>query len=393
MERLKCVQRLSGHWITIATVTAAVLGIITGIILRATTNKWTDREISYLNFVGEIYLRILKSLVLPLVVSSLITSIGSLDLKTTGNIGRQTIIYYLSTTTLATAFGLTVALIVGSGNFSGKTEHASNNMEDMKSISPIDSLLDLVRNVFPANWVEACLYQTQTVFTKVYISNDTEDFEWKVTHESVKGMNLLGIVSIASLCGIAASALHGAVPTLLTTVRQFNEISIKITSWMIYVTPLGVFTLILAQIVDVDDSNSMLGRLGIFVLITCLSLTIHAFVTLPVNPYKIMAGVGQVIATAFGTASSSATLPVTIRCMVENIKIHKSIAQFVLPLGAIVNMDGNAMYEALAVIFIAQIRNRVITIGTVLTVFVTASAASIGTASVPGSGIVTLSIN
>lgn len=393
------VQRLSGHWMTIATVTGAFTGILAGLILRSTvSSKWTDREISYIGFVGEIYLRTLKSLVLPLILSSLILSIGSLDLKTTGSIGKQTVIYFLSTTLLATTFGLIIALIVRPGAFADNSGKVISVIEDAHSVSPVDSLLDLIRNIFPSNWIEACLYQTHTVYTKVFAENETENFEWEISQERVESMNFLGIVCIASFCGIAISALSGEASTLLATIAQFNEIAVKITGWMIYVTPLGVFTLILAQILEIEDLSLMLGRLGIFVLTTCIALCTHSFIILPAiyfvmtrqNPYKIVMGCGQMIATAFGTASSSATLPVTMKCMIENIKIHKSVARFVLPLGAVVNMDGNAIYEALAGIFIAQIRNRAMTVGLILTVLITAATASIGTAGVPGSGLVTL---
>lgn len=388
----------SGQWLTIATFIAASLAFLTSTILRTSITKtWSQREIININFVGEIYLRILRMLVLPIMLSSLISSIASMDLQTAGKIGKQIITYYLSTTTIAILFGVALALLFHPGG-GANTERPTHDIEDINNVPFYDSLLDLVRNLFPINWMEACLYQTQTVYKRSPTSNDTENSDWIVSIETTEGTNYMGIVSIGCICGIAASSMQDSLTDLIDAITEFYRIATNIISWLIYLTPLGVFALILAQMLEIEDMHSMLNSLGLYLLIICAALCVHAFIILPAiyymvirkNPYEVLSGLLPVIATAFGTSSSAATLPVAIRYMVEKIKINKAIANSLLPLGTSLNMNGNALYQGVAVIFIAQIREQALTMSSLFAITVTAMAASIATAGVPAGGLVTM---
>lgn len=157
----------SGQLLTIATLGSVVLGVIVGVMLRATTaTKWSSREIMYINFLGEIFLRMLKGLILPLVISSLIAAIGTMNFKATGKIGVRAVSYYLITTFMAVILGIILVLTVQPGvdrNKMNATVSTQQSNSKLRSTTTTDTMLDLVRNMFPPNIVQACLEQFQTV--------------------------------------------------------------------------------------------------------------------------------------------------------------------------------------------------------------------------------------
>lgn len=135
--------------------------------------------------------------------------------------------------------------------------------------------------------------------------------EWKISSEYTSGMNIMGLVVCAVVCGIAMSTMHGQVNTLLSFVSQVSQISMKITGWVIWISPVGIFFLVTSQIVEMEDLNILVGKLGLYLLTVGFGILFHGFIVLPAifflftkrNPYKFVAGMGQAIATAFGTAS------------------------------------------------------------------------------------------
>merc|ERR1711997_1399910 len=171
-----------------------------------------------------------------------------------------------------------------------------------------------------------------------------------------------------------------------------------ITTWVINLAPIGVFFLIGGQVLGTQDFQVVLNQLGWYFSTVMLGLFMHGFIVLPLTfslvtrtlPFKFVANMTNAFTTAFGTASSSATLPVTIKLLEEKNGVDPRIARFVLPIGATINMDGTALYEAIAAIFIAQVREVPMSVGQIIAVSITATAASIGAAGIPHAGLVTL---
>lgn len=166
MKTANIMKHLKGQMLTVATVAGVVLGIIVGLTLRASTDlPWTDRQVMYANFIGEMFLRMLKGLILPLIVSSLIAAIGSLDLKLSGRIGGRAIAYYMITTVMAVILGIILVTTIRPGaNRDGNEveKPGSNSTASYRQTTTTDTMLDLVRNMFPPNLVQACLQQYQT---------------------------------------------------------------------------------------------------------------------------------------------------------------------------------------------------------------------------------------
>lgn len=159
-------QSVKSHFLVIATISSVVLGVIVGVTVRATSKKsWSNRDIMYLNFIGEIFLRILKSLILPLIVTSLVTGIASLNLSLSRKIGGRAVAFYLTTTFLSVVLGITLvsAIQPGVGHETKLDEDTENSK--VKKITTVDTLLDLLRNMCPPNIIQACIEQTTTELT------------------------------------------------------------------------------------------------------------------------------------------------------------------------------------------------------------------------------------
>ncbi|KAK3863402.1 hypothetical protein Pcinc_030826 [Petrolisthes cinctipes] len=222
--------------------------------------------------------------------------------------------------------------------------------------------------------------------------------EWDITSEYARAMNIMGLVSFATILGLALSTLGPRGKPLLDFFQSLSDASMVITSWLIWISPIGILFLVASMMIEMKDFSVMLGQLGMYFLTVIIGIFLHGFVTLPLIylaltrklPFRFLANMGQAYITAFATASSSGTLPVTFQCLEEKNKIDMRVTRFVIPIGATINMDGTALYEAVAAIFIAQVRGIALSIGQVVAISITATAAAIGAAGIPQAGLVTM---
>ncbi|XP_031831414.1 excitatory amino acid transporter 1 isoform X1 [Nomia melanderi] len=390
---------MSENMLTMLTVLGVLAGTVLGFILRYSRDEpWTKREIMYIQFPGDIFLRMLKALILPLIVASIVSAIGGLDLSLSGRIGVRSIYYYASTTISAVVLGIILVLIIKPGEVSSHGLTTNEAAKPPRNVTTVDTLLDLVRNVFPPNLVQACIAQYRTILIEPEDAIKAANLQnWEISHKYGDGTNTLGLVVFGIVFGIAISKMGEAGKPLLTFFDTLSEASMLITKWVIWISPIGVLFLVTSKLLEIEDIGAIVGQLGLYFVTVLLGLIIHGCGTLSIIffictrelPFKLLAKMGQVLATAFGTSSSTATLPVTIQCL-DNIGVDPRITRFVVPIGATINMDGTALYEAIAAIFIAQVRKVPMSLGTVIGVSVTATAASIGAAGIPQAGLVTM---
>lgn len=208
----------------------------------------------------------------------------------------------------------------------------------------------------------------------------------------------MGLVVASIVFGIGISSASAQSRSLLTVFNELSTTMMRITGWVIWLSPVGVFFLIFAKILEMDNIIGVFAKLGLYTATVACGILFHGFVILPTifffltkkNPVKFIGNMAQAIATAFGTSSSAATLPVTIQCLEQQNKVDPRVSRFVLPIGATINMDGTALYEAVAAIFIAQLRGIEMTFTKIIAVSITSTAASIGAAGIPQAGLVTL---
>ncbi|KAM5161462.1 excitatory amino acid transporter 5 isoform 1-T1 [Callospermophilus lateralis] len=412
----------------ILSVLSVIVGCLLGFFLR--TQRLSPQEISYFQFPGELLMRMLKMLILPLVVSSLMSGLASLDAKTSSRLGILTVAYYLWTTFLAVIVGIIMVSIIHPG---GAAQKEITEQSGKPVMSSADALLDLIRNMFPANLVEATFKQYRTKTTPVIKSPKVASEEasprriliygvqeengsrvqnfaldltpapevvYKSEPGTSDGMNVLGIVIFSATMGIMLGRMGDSGAPLVSFCQCLNESVMKIVALAVWYFPFGIVFLIAGKILEMDDPKAVRKKLGFYAITVVCGLVVHGLFILPLlyflitrkNPIVFIRGVLQALLIALATSSSSATLPITFKCLLENNHIDRRIARFVLPVGATINMDGTALYEAVAAIFIAQVNNYELDFGQIITISITATAASIGAAGIPQAGLVTMVI-
>ncbi|KAI1884692.1 hypothetical protein AGOR_G00229030 [Albula goreensis] len=380
------------------TVLGVILGSVFGMLLRYVP-ELDSNSLMLISFPGDILMRMLKMLILPLIISSLITGLAGLDARSSGRMGTRAMVYYMSTTVIAAVLGVILVLGIHPGNPKLKTQVSS--AQKNQEVSSLDAFLDLIRNLFPENLVQACFQQVQTVLKKVSVpvQNQTEpilvnkkklEFKW--------GMNVLGLIGFFITFGICMGKMGEKAKLMSEFFNILNEIIMKMVSMIMWYSPVGIASLICGKIAAIGDLEVVARQLGMYMVTVMVGLIIHGGIILPLiffcvtrkNPFTFYSGIFQAWITALGTASSAGTLPVTFRCLEENLKIDKRVTRFVLPIGATINMDGTALYEAVAAIFIAQMNGINLDSGQIVTVSMTATLASVGAASIPSAGLVTM---
>jgi Na+/H+-dicarboxylate symporter len=338
------------------------------IILALGLGLWLPEGAHYIKVLGDIFLRLLKAIAIPLVATSIFVSIVSLgSLRELKDLGLKALAYYTSTTFLAVLTGLVVVnLFFNNGESPQGVSHGGTvHTGDV-------SLYDFIVGFFPSN-----IFQSLA--------------EGKVIQVIVFTILLaLGVLAIKE-------TLRGK-ETVINFFEGFNEALLNIAGWIIKLTPLGVFAIVY-HTVATHGLEAFL-QLWKYVLAVIVGLLWHATVNLGliaylfagVKPHEYFAKVREAILVAFSTASSSATLPVSLRVAQEKGGVDRKIAGFVLPLGATVNMDGTALYEAVAAMFIASVYGVDMDLGKQLIILVTATLAAIGAAGIPSAGLVTMTL-
>uniref|UniRef100_A0A8C8YXJ6 Amino acid transporter n=1 Tax=Prolemur simus TaxID=1328070 RepID=A0A8C8YXJ6_PROSS len=216
----------------------------------------------------------------------------------------------------------------------------------------------------------------------------------------VEGMNILGLVVFAIVFGVALRKLGPDGELLIRFFNSFNDATMVLVSWIMWYAPVGIMFLVAGKIVEMDDVGLLFASLGKYILCCLLGHAIHGLLVLPLiyfiftrkNPYRFLWGIVTPLATAFGTSSSSATLPLMMKCVEENNGVAKHISRFILPIGATVNMDGAALFQCVAAVFIAQLNRQPLDFVKIITILVTATASSVGAAGIPAGGVLTLAI-
>ncbi|XP_046678205.1 LOW QUALITY PROTEIN: excitatory amino acid transporter 3-like [Homalodisca vitripennis] len=399
----KCI---TNNLLTMLTVGGVVGGGVIGFTLRASKPIWTPREVMYVQFIGEIFLNMLKGLIIPLLVSSIVSAIGSLDLSLSSKIGFRAIAYYVATTSLAVFQGIVLVSVIQPGRYSGNENITRKGTS--RNVTTADTLMDLARSMFPPNLVQACTHQYRTVLTfddsenhKVadVLKQDPKNlYTWTISNEFTEGSNVLGLVVFAVVLGIAIGRMGEMGKPLLKVFESLGEAMMVITNWVIWISPLGVLFLVCSKILSMDSITTVFHQLGMYFFTVLLGLFCHGFVVVPLiytigtrkMPFRFIANMTQAIVTAFGTASSSASLPVSMSCLEEKNHVDERVSRFVMPIGATINMDGTALYEAVAALFIAQVREVPYSFGSIIAVSITATFASIGAAGIPQAGLVTM---
>jgi Na+/H+-dicarboxylate symporter len=336
-----------------------LLGIGAGLLLMNNTGIAEN----YIAPWGTLFLNLIKFIVIPVVLLSIIMGVVSQsDIKQIGAIGWKTIVYYICTTTIAISIGLLVSNLFKGGYKAIKDTGVEFTPSD--PVSPVDTVL----NMFPKNIIEPFLNAT-----------------------------MLQIIVISLLVGFAIVLVGEKAAPAKNLIDSFCEVSLKIMEFIIKLSPIGIFCLITPVVAL--NGPTILGSLAMVLGVAYLSYIIHMVATYSasvavfakMSPIKFFKGMWPMMVMAFSSASSMATLPLNMQCT-QKLGVKPSVSSFVLPLGATINMDGTAIYQGVCSIFIAQCFGIDLTFMQMLTIVLTATLASIGTAGVPGSGMIMLAM-
>lgn len=370
-------MKLALHW-------KILIGMVLGLLFGFLMDHFEQNQLvtDWIKPFGTIFINLLKMIAVPLIIVSLISGLADLkDISKLSKLGGRTIRLYLFTTVTAVTIGLLLANIVKPGNyineesrktllenFAGDAAVKINLAQDAKNTGPLQPLVDIV----PDNFFAA----------------------------ASDNASMLKVILFVILFGIGLILIEEKkAKPVVDFFKGLNDVILKIIEIIMLGAPIGVFSLMAALMVEIPDFSTLQALLvyGLTVVAGLLFMIYIFYPTLllmftkvkPITFFKAMAP-AQLL--AFSTSSSAATLPVTMECVIDNLKVDEEVASFVLPLGATVNMDGTSLYQAVAAIFIAQALGIPLDLQTQLMIILTASLASIGSAAVPSAGMVMLVI-
>jgi Na+/H+-dicarboxylate symporter len=357
---------------------AILAGAFTGWLLRRYGTDWSPHLVPLFDTVGTLFINMLKMVIVPLVLASIITAVAALgsgpDL---GRLGSRTLGFYVLTTLIAVLIALALVNLVEPGVKDGQpvghefafSADAAKVAEDVKARANA-SVLNTILGIVPSNIVDAAA-----------------------------NTKLLAIVFFSVLFGFFLARIEQPLQgTVMTFWQGIFHIMMRMTGWVMMLAPVGVFALI-AKVVTVSGFK---GADSLFLFAGCVlgGLLIYGFVALPillalaarVNPWRLYPAMLPALLTAFSTASSSATLPLSLQCLEKRANVSKRIARFVMPLGASMNHAGSALYECAAAMFIAQAYGLHLPFATQFTVVILALITSMGIAGIPAASLVGIAI-
>lgn len=344
--------------------------MIAGIILGIFSGWMFGKTMLTVEWIGEMFLDALKMLVVPLIISSMIVGIAGLgDIRKVGKTGLIALGYFMTTTCIAVAIGLLMVNIIQPGV---AVEMTVESVPEKVAGKEEVGITDILKSFVSPNLVQ-----------------------------SMVNMDILPLIVFSLVFGGILTTLGEPGKRAIDFFDTINSAIMKIVHLLMYFAPVGVFALIASKLGAAGGGDlffAELAKIGKYVSTVISALLVHGLLVLPTilyvttrrNPLTYFKNVVEALTTAFSTASSSATLPVTIECAEENNRVSRKASLFVLPLGATVNMDGTALYESVAALFIAQMLGIELGFGQQMIVFLTATLAAVGAAGIPEAGLVTM---
>ena len=349
---------------------AAFMGILLGLIIKFFPNLFfVDYLLIITDLVGRIFIKSLKMILVPLVFFSIVVGVSNLGKgKNSSLIWKSTFLYFIITMSMA----ITLALVV------------------MNIVQP-----GLGLSIETWQLVNSSLPETMTIpeFFKQFLLSLFEN-----PFNSLASGKILPLIIFSIIIGIALNDKQGKFKAAKDIFTSFYEVMLKIVHWLMLFAPLGIFALLVNMVVN--QNTELFSQLGIFIFTVIFLIMFHGLVVLPtilffltkITPIHLWREGRSAFITAFATSSSAATLPITLSVANDNFKTSKAVSTFVLPLGATMNMDGTALYEAAAALFIANLVGMDLTLAQQLILFFTAMVASIGAPGIPSAGMVTMAM-
>jgi len=411
---------LALHW-------QVIIGLVLGAVYAWMSIRygWNEFTLNWIQPFGDIFINLLKMIAVPLVLFSIISGVASLgDMKKLGRMGIKTLAIYLTTTMFAVVIGLALVNVFKPGTHADEGLKESNRIryELWRDANDIKALDDINISAFPENAEEVARIQAETTSNNNWVADKLNKAEQtkesgplqplvdvvpSSIFQALTDMQMLQIIFFALFFGVVVTGLgEKRKTTIVKAVDAFNEVFVQMVWVIMKAMPVFVFALMAGQIVkaagtDPEHFSQLLSFLLRYSFVVVLGLGIMAFIVYPaiialfvkkITWREFLSGMRDAQITAFSTSSSVATLPVTMKCVEENLGVSERSASFVLPIGATVNMDGTSMYQAIAVVALAQFHMIDLTLPQQAIIVLTATLASIGAAAIPSAGLVLMII-
>jgi len=400
------------------------LGVVAGLLLAGAEEGSVGSSataLQWLDFVGRtVFVGLLKMIIAPLILISIVAGVTSIpSFGEAGRIGLRTLAYYVLTTSLAVAIGLLLVLTIQPGErgpaqslrakrqatltqrraqFQRETGEDAALSEDAYRLW-LDAREGLDQSRQSQRFERVTRRQQRSTF-EMFESDIVKPMLMN-PFQSLSERNSLGIIFFALLLGLVCMAVGEPARPVIDLFQGANHVILRLTHWLMAISPFAIFCLIAGMVAR--NGPGVFASLGWYCGTVIGGIVIHVALLLTIcaglgrmSPRRFLRGIREAWAVAFATRSSAATLPVTVRCVTENLGVSKKVAHFTLPVGATVNMDGTALYEGVAIIFLIQIYGGMGDVGihlgggVTLVIFITAVLASVGAAAVPDAGLVTM---
>ncbi|KAJ0175825.1 hypothetical protein K1T71_008984 [Dendrolimus kikuchii] len=383
------------------TLVVTLAGVLAGIAFGKPYELGAD-ALMIISYPGELFMRLLKLMILPLIIASLIAGSASLNAKMSGKIAVRTLLYFILTSMFNAFLGVLLPMLIHPGQ--PEMREATGIVEGRRDHSILDSLLDIGRNIFPENIVQATFQQAHTVYeepSNIFTKNASEnqsvaELVRVVSYRS--GTNTLGLVFFCLVFGSCLGTLGTKGQVVIDFFQAIFEVIMKMVTGVMWFTPVGVSSVIAGKILGVDNVAQVMSQLAWFIVTVAIGVFFYQLIVMQLiyffflrkNPYKYYWGLSHAMLTASATASTAAALPVTFRAMEGPLRIDPRITRFVLPIGCNINMDGTALFLATASMFVCQMNNMHMGFAQLATIFLTSTACSLSSASVPSAAMVLL---
>ncbi|XP_028403885.1 excitatory amino acid transporter 1-like [Dendronephthya gigantea] len=410
----------------------AVLGIFLGIFLNDEVQQSSEsRKLAMLiGFPGELFLRMLMFVVLPFISSSIITSLTKIDKNAVRQLGKRAVIYYLVTTLIATSLSVVLgALII-------KPQTHEYRIDQTANTRPIYAILDMIRNMVPDNIIEASISSTRTKLEKrvtnftfvnksaVHLKSSPGNLSsllkkeeinpWSISADSIQiikegnviyeyvgqekynSANLLGVLVLSIVFGIVLNGLGDNGKAIADFFSCLFQLFMKIVEIIMWFSPIGITSIIAGKLAAMNDIGGTMENIGLYVTAVLITSVIFAVVVTGIyvillrrNPFKLMRSIAKALLTAFGVGSSAACLPVTLTCLKENKVVDDRLAQFMLPIGTVLNAPGTAITIAVGTMFVVQTFHPYLrTVSSCILISVSSTIATLAAPPIPGSVLI-----
>ncbi|XP_014830345.1 PREDICTED: excitatory amino acid transporter 3-like [Poecilia mexicana] len=370
------------------------LGLGTGSLLRFRFHISEETKL-LIEMAGDVLLNLLQMFAVPLIVTSVIAGVTALNTRLSGKTAVYILLYVCGTTTLAVVLGLFLVLTFEPGAESA-VRYAESHVPEY-SMHLV--FMDIFRNMIPESFIQAFFEHYQTVVTEINPKDNTiiinplkgfNDTAKQLMGRYVAGANMLGLITWSFVIGILLNRVGVRAKITVKAAREMNDAIKIIFKYILWYMPVGIFFLMTCHVLEIEDWNAVI-KLGKLLLVLFLGFGIHSLIVLPLvyvvftkqNPFMVFRHSYRALLNAVIMASSSATLPITLQCCEEKMKVDVRFCRLTLPIVSTINMNGMAIYEVIAAVFIAELSHINLDIGHIFSIGLTSAVASFGAAGVP----------